>query len=89
MAPLELEGSDAPWNFLICLSLELELLAGASPVFARSVHRQHVSSQVVQRGVVRRTNEVVKLRLTMGLTAARRAAAIAERWMNMASSIEL
>jgi hypothetical protein len=36
-----------------------------------------------------RTKEVVKLRLIMGLTAARRAAAIAERWRNMAASIEL
>jgi hypothetical protein len=32
--------------------------------------------------------ELVKLRLTTGLTATRRAAAIAERWRNMAASIE-
>lgn len=32
---------------------------------------------------------MVKLRLTMGLTAARRAAAIAERWRNMTASIDL
>ena len=44
-----------------------------------------------QRGwkLVLRTKEVVKLRLTMGLTAARRAAAIAERWRNMVLSIGL
>ena len=38
--------------------------------------------------VLLRTKELVKLRLTMGLTAARRAAANAERWRNMAASIE-
>ena len=39
--------------------------------------------------LVLRANEVVKLRCTMGRTAARRAAANAERWRNMADSIEL
>lgn len=33
--------------------------------------------------VIRRTRDVAKLRLTTGETAARRAAAMAERWRNM------
>lgn len=37
--------------------------------------------------LVRRTKDVVKLRLMTGFTAARRAAATAERWRNMAASI--
>ena len=40
-------------------------------------------------GVVLRTNDVVKLRLTSGLATARRAAVTAVRWRNMAASIEL
>jgi len=38
--------------------------------------------------VLLRTKELVKLRFTTGLTATRRAAANAERWRNMAASIE-
>jgi hypothetical protein len=38
---------------------------------------------------VRRTKELVKLRLTMGDTAARRAAAKAERWRNMVIQLRL
>ncbi len=37
---------------------------------------------------IRRTKELVKLRLMTGDTAARRAAAKAERWRNMVGSIE-
>jgi hypothetical protein len=36
---------------------------------------------------VRRTTELAKLRLMMGETAARRAAAMAERWRNMAAAM--
>ena len=38
---------------------------------------------------VRRTKELVKLRLMTGDTAARRAAAMAERWRNMVGSIDV
>jgi len=41
-----------------------------------------------ERGI-RRTKELVKLRLMMGDTAARRAAAMAERWRNMVGSIDV
>ena len=38
-------------------------------------------------GDIRRTTELAKLRLMMGETAARRAAAMAERWRNMATAM--
>lgn len=38
---------------------------------------------------VRRTKELVKLRLMAGDTATRRAAAKAERWRNMVGSIDV
>lgn len=50
--------------------------------------RQYDESSPGRRdGAVLRTMEVAKPRLIMGLTAARRAAAIADRWRNMATSI--